>query len=322
MTTLNPAIDAPRTSTAGRGARDNTPEATIKDERVNHLLVQGFYGLIGLVGLTVLLVSGDYLHKFAVAVHIYGWMAWTLPVALDAGGIGGALAGFISRGRARTLGWTVATANLAGSITANILGHLLDANQIEASTWMTILTGVVYPVEVAAMAHLGLALRAEMAAVRRNKELDELAAHQREQERIAQQQARAHENRHLAATLASQLALATTLRTRRPAPRRQTTPPKRSGAKPTAAQAQPARSNATFAVRIRDLTPAQYAELVNEARALRAARARDGLPTGRRVLSRARPEGLGLGEVLARRIAAEIDTPTRLHAITAAGDRP
>ncbi|MGH3601293.1 MAG: hypothetical protein ACRDQH_13655, partial [Pseudonocardiaceae bacterium] len=46
------------------------------------------YAVVALVGATTLLVSAYSLWRLALAVGMPGWLAWSLPVALDAGAAG------------------------------------------------------------------------------------------------------------------------------------------------------------------------------------------------------------------------------------------
>jgi hypothetical protein len=49
------------------------------------------YGLVAVVDVTVLAVSSYYLFRLAFLTHMPGQLAWTLPVALDAGTTGATL---------------------------------------------------------------------------------------------------------------------------------------------------------------------------------------------------------------------------------------
>lgn len=133
------------------------------DEDTHRLLAFTAYALTAVVGATVLLVSSHYLRQYAIHAGMDGWLAWTLVVALDAGGIGGGLCWVIGTKATRTWGRAIALGNLAASVLGNVLGHLLEAKAIVAGPWMQILTGVVYPAELWAMVHLALVLRTERA---------------------------------------------------------------------------------------------------------------------------------------------------------------
>jgi hypothetical protein len=132
-----------------------------QEERTNRLLVGAVYVLAGIVALVVLIVSSNYLHEYATGAGMADWLAWTLVVALDAGGAAGTLVWVVSDGPARAWGRGIAVANLGGSVLGNILGHLLEAKAINGGVFLQILTGVVYPAELWAMVHLALVFRRE-----------------------------------------------------------------------------------------------------------------------------------------------------------------
>lgn len=139
----------------------------------NEFLVNTVYVLAGIVGAVVLTVSSAYLHDYAVAAAMVGWLSWTLVIALDVGGVIGGVCWLISTGPARVWGRGIAAGNLAASVLGNVLGHILGggvapiAGQAAvpavhvSGPWLQILTGVAYPVELAAVVHLVLLLRAE-----------------------------------------------------------------------------------------------------------------------------------------------------------------
>jgi hypothetical protein len=129
------------------------------DDKTEDWLARGTYALAGVVGAVVLGVSSVYLFRYARGTQMEDWLAWTLPLALDAGGAGGTLAWLIGRGESRKWGRGVALANLVVSLLGNILGHLLAGHQIQSGAWLTVLTGAVYPAEAMALIHLVLLVR-------------------------------------------------------------------------------------------------------------------------------------------------------------------
>lgn len=138
------------------------------DAKTHQLLVRVAHGLIAIVGVIVLVVSSYYLRRYAINTGMPEWLAWTLFVALDAGGTAGTLCWLLATGPARTWGRAIALANLTGSILGNILGHLIEAQFIPVTPALVILTGVVYPAELWALVHLGIQLRAEGATDQRD----------------------------------------------------------------------------------------------------------------------------------------------------------
>ncbi len=123
------------------------------------------YLLVIVVGATVLLVSAYYLLRLAVLVHMPGWLAWSLPVALDAGAAGATLCWVSARGAtARAWGRALALGALVASLAGNALSHLIEADLIRVTPLLVILIGAVYPAMLWAMVHLALVLRAEHSA--------------------------------------------------------------------------------------------------------------------------------------------------------------
>lgn len=139
---------------------ERCPTKTLDSER-RTLLRVGTYLLTVVVGFTVLLVSGNYLHEYASGTGMHGWLAWTLVVALEAGGAGGALGCFSGKQAAIVCGRRIALANLGGSVLGNIVGHLLSVGAVHSNTLLVVLTAIVYPAELWAMVHLALVVRTE-----------------------------------------------------------------------------------------------------------------------------------------------------------------
>lgn len=154
---MSRAADASVTTPAGQ---------LVAEQRANRLLVLAVYALTGVVGVVVLAVSSYYLHEYGSVAGMTGWLAWTLVVALDVGGVAGALCWVVSDGPARAWGRGIAAGNLAASVLGNIIGHILGAGGGTHSPgpWLQILTGAAYPAELAAMVHLALVFRAERGA--------------------------------------------------------------------------------------------------------------------------------------------------------------
>jgi hypothetical protein len=247
--------------------------------RTDRQLVGGVVLLTGIVGAVVLIVSSYYLHQYGVGAGMKDWLAWSLVVALDVGGAGGALVWVVSNGPAKAWGRAIAVANLAASITGNVLGHLLEAKAFSPGPWLQILTGVVYPAELFAMIHLALVFRAERAPQPATVEVD-LTANPAEAVPVeAVAKAEIQSDPVPVATVTPSPAMT--------APSRKACP--------------------TPAVASKGLTP----ELLARARKLRDARASDGLRTGRRVLV-AELRRFGMTDGLARKALAALDQPTTL----------
>ena len=120
------------------------------------------YMLVVVVGITVLLVSSYYLWHLALAIGMPKQLAWTLPVALDAGAAGATVCWVGAQSvTARVWGRGIALSALAGTVLGNALAHLIDFKLVSVTPLLVILTGAVYPAVLWAMVHLALVLRAE-----------------------------------------------------------------------------------------------------------------------------------------------------------------
>lgn len=119
------------------------------------------YAVVAVVGATVLLVSAYYLWQLALLVHMPVWLAWTLPVALDAGAAGATVCWVGAHGPARAWGRGIAISALAATVAGNALSHLIGFGLVRATPPLVIAIGAVYPALLWAMVHLALTLRAE-----------------------------------------------------------------------------------------------------------------------------------------------------------------
>ncbi|MGH3693218.1 MAG: hypothetical protein ACRDRX_04330 [Pseudonocardiaceae bacterium] len=90
-------------------------------------------------------------------------LAWTLPVALDAGAAGATIVWVGgSTGRARVWARAIALSALGATLAGNALSHVIEAGIIRVEPVLVIAIGVVYPAMFAALAHLTLMLTAEV----------------------------------------------------------------------------------------------------------------------------------------------------------------
>lgn len=124
------------------------------------------YGLIGVVGTTVLAVSAYYLHDLALAVRMPEPLAWSLPITLDLGAAAGAVCWILADNGTRFFRWGlgVALSCLAGTLAGNALAHLIDMREISVTPWLVVATCSVFPVTLFAIVHLVLLLRDEQSA--------------------------------------------------------------------------------------------------------------------------------------------------------------
>ncbi len=124
------------------------------------------YLLVTVVGATVLAVSAYYLWLLALQVGMPRWLAWSLPVTLDAGATGATLCWLGARGAtARTWGRGLALGALLGSVAGNALSHLIEAGLVVVTPALVIAIAVVYPAMLFVMVHLVLVMRAERCAL-------------------------------------------------------------------------------------------------------------------------------------------------------------
>lgn len=142
------------------------------------------YGLVGVVGATVLAVSAYYLYRLAEALHMPPGLAWSLPVALDVGSAFGTVCWIVAddESGAWRFGRAFALSCLAGTLAGNGLSHLLDPafRVIQVNPWLAVGVFSVYPVILFAIVHLALLLRREQSAAEQLVEdaspIDQVAA--------------------------------------------------------------------------------------------------------------------------------------------------
>jgi hypothetical protein len=119
------------------------------------------YTVVAVVGVTVLAVSAYYLWLFAHLAGMPDALAWTLPVALDAGAIGATVCWVAAPGKARRWGQGIALGALGGTVAGNILAHLITFGMLPVTAPLVIALGVVYPATLWLLVHLALVLRTE-----------------------------------------------------------------------------------------------------------------------------------------------------------------
>jgi hypothetical protein len=122
------------------------------------------YTVVAVVGATVLAVSAYYLWLFASLAGMPDALAWTLPVALDAGAIGATVCWVAAPGKARRWGQGIALILLGGTVLCNILAHLITFGMLPVSAPLVVALAVVYPATLWLLVHLALVLRTEQQA--------------------------------------------------------------------------------------------------------------------------------------------------------------
>lgn len=122
------------------------------------------YAVVAVVGVTVLAVSAYYLWRLADLAGMPAQLAWTLPVALDAGAVGATVCWVAAPGRARAWGQGIAVGALAATVTGNVLAHLIEFGMMPVTPALVIGLGGVYPAVLWLLVHLALVLRTEQRA--------------------------------------------------------------------------------------------------------------------------------------------------------------
>jgi len=114
------------------------------------------YAAVAVVGATVLAVSAYYLYKLAEAINMPVGLAWSLPVALEAGAATGSLWWLMSdKGTAvRRLACGLTLSCLAASLLGNALSHLIDNDLLKVTVLLVIGVSSVYPAVFWAIVHL------------------------------------------------------------------------------------------------------------------------------------------------------------------------
>lgn len=112
------------------------------------------YALVAIVGATAATVSAYYLWRLAVATGEPDWLAWSLPVTLDAGAAGGTILWVAGPARVRVWARGIALSALAGTLVGNALSHLIAVGVVPVSPVLVVAIGVTSPAMAAALAHL------------------------------------------------------------------------------------------------------------------------------------------------------------------------
>jgi hypothetical protein len=106
------------------------------------------------VAAVVLAVSAVRLVVLGEQVGTPEVLRWTLPVALDLGGVVATVVWTKSVGPASKWGMTIALLSLAESLAGNILSDLIDARLLPVTPLLVIGVGAVYPITLFLMIHL------------------------------------------------------------------------------------------------------------------------------------------------------------------------
>ncbi|WP_219418581.1 DUF2637 domain-containing protein [Pseudonocardia nigra] len=126
------------------------------------------YGLLLVVASSAAVLSFAALRDLALVCGFAPWLAWLLPVVVDAGAAAGSLVwlGGWSAESARRFARALALALLGLSVAANALGHGLAAFGIAPAWWVVVVVSAVAPAVLGAVVHLAVLVgRADVSAV-------------------------------------------------------------------------------------------------------------------------------------------------------------
>jgi hypothetical protein len=125
------------------------------------------YALLLVVAGAAAVLSFAALRDLALICGFAPWLAWLLPVVVDAGAAAGSLVwlGGWSAESARRFARSLALALLALSVAANALGHGLAAFNMAPAWWVVVVVSAVAPAVLGAVVHLAVLVgRADHAA--------------------------------------------------------------------------------------------------------------------------------------------------------------
>ncbi|MGH3614098.1 MAG: DUF2637 domain-containing protein [Pseudonocardia sp.] len=116
------------------------------------------YGLLLIVATAAAVLSFSALRDLALVCGFAPWLAWLLPVVVDAGAAAGSLVwlGGWSARSARRFARALALALLGLSVAANALGHGLAAFSLAPAWWVVVIVSAVAPAVLGAVVHLAV----------------------------------------------------------------------------------------------------------------------------------------------------------------------
>jgi hypothetical protein len=116
------------------------------------------YALLLVVAVAAAVLSFAALRDLALVCGFAPWLAWLLPVVVDAGAAAGSLVwlGGWTAETARRFARTLALALLGLSVAANALGHGLAAFGIAPPWWVVVAVSAVAPAVLGAVVHLAV----------------------------------------------------------------------------------------------------------------------------------------------------------------------
>jgi len=116
------------------------------------------YALLLIVAAAAAVLSFSALRDLALVCGFAPWLAWLLPVVVDAGAAAGSLVwlGGWSARSARRFARALALALLGLSVAANALGHGLAAFSLAPVWWVVVIVSAVAPAVLGAVVHLAV----------------------------------------------------------------------------------------------------------------------------------------------------------------------
>jgi hypothetical protein len=119
---------------------------------------RGLAALLAVVATAAAVLSFDALRGLALLCGFSPWLAWLLPVVVDAGAAAGSLVWLGGRApaRARRFARALALVLLGSSVAANALSHGLAAYGMRPAWWAVVLVSGVAPAVLGAVVHLAV----------------------------------------------------------------------------------------------------------------------------------------------------------------------
>ncbi|WP_300010582.1 DUF2637 domain-containing protein [Pseudonocardia sp.] len=133
------------------------------------------YVLLFVVAAAAAVLSFAALRDLALVCGFAPWLAWLLPVVVDAGAAAGSLVwlGGWSAHSARRFARALALALLGLSVAANALGHGLAAFALAPAWWVVVVVSAIAPAVLGAVVHLAVLVgRADEAQLLPDTDLD------------------------------------------------------------------------------------------------------------------------------------------------------
>jgi len=115
-------------------------------------------GVLGVVALATGVLSFVTLRDLAEACGIHGWLAWLLPISIDAGGVVASLVWTDHQARqgAQRFGMVVTLGAVTLSILGNTAQHVYSPVQSAMPLWLVIIMAAVPPIMLGAAMHLAV----------------------------------------------------------------------------------------------------------------------------------------------------------------------